>query len=176
MIIGIDPGNSGAAALMHKHQLIEWCLMPTYQDGKRRRTDATKLIQTLNHWRETYEAEIAFVEHVQSWGSDGHVGAFTFGFSAGVIHAACEAVGLQIEYIDPYKWKPFFNLHGKRYDADEARQFCLSLWPGESVLHKKGKGQAVSDAILIAEFGVLNEDAKSKQLAGYIDRRGALNP
>jgi crossover junction endodeoxyribonuclease RuvC len=53
--------------------------------------------------------------------------------------------------VTPQKWKKAAGLIGT--DKDAARTRAIQLWPNWRDLDKKGKGQALADAALIARYG-----------------------
>jgi hypothetical protein len=53
--------------------------------------------------------------------------------------------------VTPQAWKKSQGLIGT--DKDAARSRAIQLWPTWKELHKKGKGQALADAALIARRG-----------------------
>jgi crossover junction endodeoxyribonuclease RuvC len=76
---------------------------------------------------------------------------FNFGHSCGTIMGVIAALGYAHTMVTPQKWKKAAGLIGTEKDAARARG--IQLWPHWSDLHKKGKGQALADAALIARFG-----------------------
>lgn len=76
---------------------------------------------------------------------------FTFGHAAGAIAGVLAALRIPATYITPQRWKKAAGLIGK--DKDAARSRAIQLWPRWAALGKKGEGQALADAALIARFG-----------------------
>ena len=162
MFIGIDPGASGAIAVLDaKGYLLDHAPMPTFKDGKSTRVNAAALAGFLAEYD---AAKTAFVERVGAMGKDGvRQGAssmFAFGHSAGVVEGVLAALHIPAVLITPQAWKKGAGLIGK--DKDAARTIAARLYPFNRTLDLKGKGQALADAILIARIGaglgVLNGD------------------
>jgi crossover junction endodeoxyribonuclease RuvC len=53
--------------------------------------------------------------------------------------------------VTPQAWKKHVGLLNK--DKDAARSLAIDLWPSWGALDKKGEGQALADAALIARYG-----------------------
>jgi len=64
----------------------------------------------------------------------------------GVLGAMC----IPHTMVTPQAWKKAAGLIGT--DKDAARARAIQLWPKWRELDKKGKGQALADAALIAKF------------------------
>jgi len=58
---------------------------------------------------------------------------------------------VSIVLVTPQKWKKAPGLIGS--DKDAARGKAIQMWPKWQCLDKKGQGQALADAALIARFG-----------------------
>lgn len=158
LILGIDPGVSGAIAVIKNGltpKFIGVYDMPTYKlkvaDKMRNRIDLTALSFLLESY--SNQTKIALIEDVSSMPSDGHVGAFTFGFATGVIHGALAMAGIKIAKVKPSVWKASFGL-GSEKELSVA--LAIKFYP-ESAKHlklKKDHGKA--EAILLAHFAIKN--------------------
>ena len=148
LIIGIDPGCSGAIVVMDdKFQLIEWALMPTLKQGSSTRTNAPAMAAMLRNFDDAH----AFVELVASRAGQGVSSSFSFGHSAGAIAGVLGALDIPTTMVTPQSWKKRSGLIG--LDKDAARSRAIQLWPAWRALDAKGTGQAFADAALIARFG-----------------------
>jgi crossover junction endodeoxyribonuclease RuvC len=76
---------------------------------------------------------------------------FNFGHSCGTVMGVLGAMGLPHTLVTPQAWKKQAGLIGT--DKDAARSRAIQLWPKWRELDKKGKGQALADAALIAAYG-----------------------
>ena len=149
-IIGIDPGISGAIVILQSSacpEPVEWCRMPTVKEGKSSRVDCAQLARYL----EDFDCGHAYVELVHAMPGQGVASMFTFGHAAGAIAGVLAALRIPATYITPQRWKKAAGLIGK--DKDAARSRAIQLWPRWGELGKKGEGQALADAALIARFG-----------------------
>lgn len=150
MLIGIDPGCSGAAvALTADHSLIQALLMPTFKNGKSSRVNGAALAAFLRQYN-VYGAH-AYLESVHAMPKQGVSSVFTFGHAAGVAEGILQGLGIAYTLVPPQAWKKRAGLIGQ--DKDAARSRAIQLWPTWRDLDLKGKGQALADAALIAKFG-----------------------
>jgi hypothetical protein len=153
-ILSIDPGINGAIAII-KVDLTPIFVtvfdMPTYTlkvaDKKRKKLDLSALSLLL----ETYSTSrtIALIEDVASMPSDGHVGAFSFGFSTGAIHGALSMAGIKIEKVKPAVWKAELGL-----DADKSKSIKLAIkkFPDAEKFLKRKMDDGRAEAILLGWY------------------------
>lgn len=152
-LIGIDPGVSGAVVILSCRQSqrfpepIEWMRMPTFKTGKSSRVDCAALTRFLLN----YDDGEAFVEQVHAMPGQGATSMFTFGHAAGAVEGMLAALAIPVTLVTPQRWKKGAGLIGS--DKDAARSRAIQLWPRWGALGKKGEGQALADAALIARFG-----------------------
>ena len=145
--IGIDPGASGAVCVLHKGAPIEWLLMPTVVVGTGRRVDCAELARFVREFDDAH----AYVELVGAMPGNSPNSMFAFGHAAGCIAGVLAALEIPMTHVTPQAWKRRAGLIGK--DKDAARARAIQLWPAWGALGKKGEGQALADAALIARFG-----------------------
>lgn len=149
-LIGIDPGCSGAIVILQSSahpEPIEWMRMPTLKVGKSSRVDCAELARFL----EDFDCGHAYIEHVHAMPGQGVASMFTFGHACGAVEGLCAAMGIPVTLVTPQRWKRNAGLIGT--DKDAARSRAIQLWPRWGALAKKGEGQALADAALIARFG-----------------------
>ena len=147
-IVGIDPGLGGAIVLLEDGVPIEWMRMPTYTVGlKSKRVNGAAVASFLSDW----EIHLAVVEQVGAMPGQGVTSMFTFGHATGTVMGVLAAFKITVGTVTPQQWKKRAGLIGK--DKDAARSKALQLWPQWRGLDKKGEGQAMADAALIARFG-----------------------
>ena len=148
MIIGIDPGASGALVMLENDVPIEWLIMPTYKVGSATRVNAAEVAFFMDHG---IEIEHVYVEQVHAMPGQGVTSMFNFGHSCGTVMGVIAALGYAHTMVTPQSWKKAAGLIGT--DKDAARARAIQLWPSWTDLGAKGKGQALADAALIARFG-----------------------
>lgn len=162
MIIGIDPGISGAIAFMHDGNVTSVIDMPTTRKttGKGLQIDAHELASLLSGYNSEIHNNLAsyrycytmvIVEAVSAMPNQGVSSMFSFGKSAGIIEGVLAANRLQYSFVRPQQWKKMFGLSGK--DKDASRELCIRDHPeiAHRLQRKKDHGRA--EAILIAKFG-----------------------
>jgi crossover junction endodeoxyribonuclease RuvC len=145
-VIGIDPGASGAIALLRSGQLVRVLDMPTVKVGKRRRVIPDALAAIVRDMAPDH----AFVELVASMPSDGHVGAFTFGKSTGIIHGVLAGLLVPVSEIAPTRWKPAMQVNA---DKGKARARASQLFPGHSESWARVMDDGRAEAAMIGLFG-----------------------
>ncbi len=149
MIIGIDPGCSGALVLLDDDgTYVDHLLMPVVKKGKSSRVNGAAVAG----WLDGKVVTHAFLESVQSMPKQGVASVFTFGHAAGLVEGVVTGLGVPLTLVSPQAWKKSAGLIGS--DKDAARSRAVQLYPGLRILDTKAKGQAVADAILIARHGI----------------------
>lgn len=150
-ILGIDPGIKGAIAVLKDGRFVAVYDIPTYNlkvaDKQRKKLDLHALSFLLDSYSNS--KIIALIEDVASMPSDGHVGAFSFGFSTGAIHGAVTMAGIKLEKVKPQVWKSSMGL-----DSDKAQsiKLAIKLFPEASKYLKRKMDDGRAEAILIAWF------------------------
>lgn len=153
-LIGIDPGIGGAAVILQSRACpvpIEWMRMPTLKVGKSSRVDCAQLCR----WLQDFDTSEAYVEQVHAMPGQGVTSMFTLGHAAGAVEGMLAALAIPVTLVTPQRWKRGAGLIGT--DKDAARSRAIQLWPRWGALGKKGEGQALADAALIARFGQSGE-------------------
>ena len=152
IIIGIDPGISGAISIIENKKILEVYDTPTMIDGKKNKKQINSA-QVTNIIKERLNGDkevIVVVEHVNAMPGQGVTSMFNFGQSFGVIKGICAALSLPIYFVRPTKWKKHFNLIKTNKDASRTK--VIEVYPElSSKLHRK-KDSNRADAILIALY------------------------
>ena len=148
--IGIDPGLSGAIALIRNGEYAECWDMPTMGrgSGNKQQINAAAVGKIL---RECPPC-MAYMELVGAMPGQGVSSMFNFGKAAGAALGALGALQIPVTEITPQRWKKGFGLIGK--DKDMARTMAQQLMPSAPLSLKKHCGRA--DALLIALYGWQN--------------------
>ncbi len=150
MIIGIDPGLTGAIALISDDGVeVEDMPVSAKLNGKGKEVNAVGVSEILNR-AVTFHDAVVYVEAVGPQPGQGVTGMFSFGRSVGVIEGVVAALSLPVMHISPQRWKKAAGLLGK--DKDAARTLAVNLFPQmwEDLARKKDVGRA--DALCIAYF------------------------
>ena len=152
-IIGIDPGLSGAIAILEGKKVIKIFDMPVMAEGKKnkKQLNSAQLTNILKENASFKNEEIAVVvEQVNAMPGQGVTSMFNFGQSFGAIKGICAALNLPIFFVRPSKWKKHFELINS--SKDSSRTKVIEMYPHLSNQLSKKKDVNKSDAILIARF------------------------
>ena len=145
MILGIDPGTTGAVAIMSDNGfLIDLHDLPHM---KGHGLSAALLCEMLV---DVDDVKHAFVERVASRPGAGVSGMFNFGRDFGVILGVCSARRIPVSLVTPSKWKRDMGLTA---DKDQARARAAQLWPGAAAQFARKKDDGRAEAALIALWG-----------------------
>ncbi len=154
MKIGIDPGLSGAIAVLEDNgKYVALYDMPAMLlTGKRQQVNASELANIFSTWQQKRRGSlVAYLERVSAMPGQGVSSMFSFGMSYGIVQGALAALEIPVALVSPNKWKKAAGLQGK--EKDYARSLAQQLYPQAALGRKKDIGRA--DAILIARFGAL---------------------
>jgi crossover junction endodeoxyribonuclease RuvC len=151
-IIGIDPGLSGAIAVMEGNKIVDIFDMPVMPEGKKnkRQLNSAQLVKLLKDNIKNNEEVAIIVEQVNAMPGQGVTSMFNFGQTFGAIKGICAALGLPIFFVRPAKWKKHFELINSSKDASRTK--AIEMYPSISHQLSKKKDVNKSDAILIARF------------------------
>ena len=153
-IIGIDPGLSGAIAVLKNNKVLNTFDMPVMSEGKKnkKQLNSAQLVKLLkdNIDNENNEEISIVVEQVNAMPGQGVTSMFNFGQTFGAIKGICAAMGLPIFFVRPSKWKKYFELINS--SKDSSRTKVIEMYPLLSDALSKKKDVNKSDAILIARF------------------------
>lgn len=150
--IGIDPGISGAMALLMYEdewpKLLEVVDMPIMAMGTHgQQVNAIELSNQLVSWL-AFKPTI-FLEQVQSMPGQGVASMFNFGMGYGMIQGVIATLKIPMVLVRPAAWKKKAGL--LHTNKDLARTKALQIFPEADLNLKKCIGRA--DAILIAMYG-----------------------
>ena len=151
-IIGIDPGLSGAIAVMHDKKVINMYDMPVMAEGKKnkRQLNSSQLVNIIKENINEDEDTIVVVEQVNAMPGQGVTSMFNFGQTFGAIKGVCAALKLPIFFVRPSKWKKHFELINSSKDASRTK--VIEMYPTLSDQLAKKRDVNKSDAVLIAKF------------------------
>ena len=151
-IIGIDPGLSGAIAVLDNNKVLKIYDMPVMAEGKKnkRQLNSAQLVNIIKENIENCEEINVVVEQVNAMPGQGVTSMFNFGQTFGAIKGVCDALNLPIFFIRPSKWKKYFELINS--SKDSSRTKAIEMYPSIADQLSKKKDVNKSDAILIARF------------------------
>ena len=154
IIVGIDPGITGAICFFSDGKVIDVIDMPTMAEGKKNKKQVNgrqiynEIMLIKNKFMNKKMSVI--VEQVSAMPGQGVTSMFNFGQSFGVIKGICSAMELPIFYVRPAKWKKHFNLINSEKDASRTK--AIEMFPGISYKLSRKKDNNKADAILIAQY------------------------
>ena len=151
-IIGIDPGLSGAIAVVQNNKVLAIYDMPVMAEGKKnkKQLNSAQLVNIIRENTENEDEIAVVVEHVNAMPGQGVTSMFNFGQTFGAIKGICAALKLPIFFVRPSKWKKHFELINS--SKDSSRTKAIEMYPSLANQLSKKKDVNKSDAILIARF------------------------
>ena len=151
-IIGIDPGLSGAIAILEDKKVLSIFDMPVMAEGKKnkRQLNSAQLVDIIKENIKINDDIAVVVEQVNAMPGQGVTSMFNFGQTFGAIKGVCAALKLPIFFVRPSKWKKHFDLLNS--SKDSSRTKVIEMYPSLSNQLTKKKDVNKSDAILIARF------------------------
>jgi hypothetical protein len=160
LILGIDPGVSGALALLcTRRGLLELGNVPTCSNGTTaatvsREVDARATHELLREWwtrhEDAAEDALAMIERPQAM--RGSVTVLSQGDSYGALRAIAGVWAQRIERVNPAEWKRRFGLHGK----GKAESVAVARRLYGDALPKRLRND-LAEALLIAHFARMQE-------------------
>jgi crossover junction endodeoxyribonuclease RuvC len=162
-IIGVDPGYSGAIAVLTARpppSILLTMPMPIIKGGGSVKDELDEQsIFDLFQIVASFGPAHVFIERVSAMPGQGVTSMFRFGVSYGVVRALAAAAGLPLTLILPQVWKRKVGLPmGGGMDSKTAkalsRQRADALFPGNAFRFARVKDAGVSDAVLIALAGL----------------------
>lgn len=154
MIIGIDPGITGAVAFVWESgEYIEVDDIPVMAKGKgaskvKNQVNAAGLIHLINRTWRPDQFCVAYLERVSSMPGQGVASMFSMGDTYGCIRGILAALGIETHIITPRQWKKHYGLNS---DKEIARAKAIELYPQAPLTRKKDQNRA--EALLIARYG-----------------------
>ena len=154
LIIGIDPGISGAICFFENGEIKDVIDMPVMADGKKnkKQINGSQIFNEISTRIKNYKAENinVVIEQVSAMPGQGVTSMFNFGQSFGVLKGICAAMQLPIFLVRPAKWKKHFELINSQKDSSRTK--VIQIFPKISSHLSRKKDANKADAILIASF------------------------
>ena len=144
LAIGIDPGKSGALAVMYlddDKSLIRIKIVPFEEQAYR---DALECCKD--------ERVACLVEKVGAMPGQGVVSMFNFGRNLGLIEGMLMALHLPYQLVPPQTWKKEFSLSS---DKQMSIDVCKRLFPNINLLatpRSRKESDGLAEALLMAEY------------------------
>ena len=154
LVCGVDPGASGALAVLRDGQVTDLLDMPVGQImvGKTKRSRISP--ELLGHVvRGLLPLDVVYIEEVTAMPKQGVSSVFTFGQAHGLVLGAFTALGVRVVRIRPQSWQMVMKARG------DPRPRALELHPYLAPKLKRKLDAGRADAVLIAHAGMLLERA-----------------
>ena len=131
-IIGIDPGLSGAIAILEDNKVLSIFDMPVMAEGKKnkRQLNSAQLVDIIKENIKINDDIAVVVEQVNAMPGQGVTSMFNFGQTFGAIKGVCAALKLPIFFVRPSKWKKHFDLLNS--SKDSSRTKVIEMYPALS--------------------------------------------
>jgi crossover junction endodeoxyribonuclease RuvC len=150
-IVGIDPGLSGACALLeitnNDTALVDVIDVPITGTGAKQSID----VILLQEWLQRHGPRHAFLERAQAMPRQGASSGFKYGRVVGAIEATLMLCAVPLVIVEPSKWKRHFHLQGA--DKEGARQLAIRMFPREHRFFVRRKDHNRAEAVLIGVYG-----------------------
>jgi len=150
LILGIDPGASGAVALLDGGKLVDVIDMPVKSvmvSGKaKKRIDSRALVEAL----EQHDVTHVFLEQVSAMPGQGVSSMFAFGRATGIAEGVAASKTKELIEVRPQVWKKHFGLDGRK---DGSRELAMERWPRMASYFQRKKGDGRAEAVLIGLWG-----------------------
>ncbi len=154
LIIGIDPGISGAICFFENGEIKDIIEMPNMADGKKnkRQINGPQIFNEISVRIKGIPKKdvLVVMEQVSAMPGQGVTSMFNFGQSFGVIKGVCSAMQLSMHFVRPTKWKKYYSLI--KCEKDASRTKVIEIFPYISSKLSRKKDSNKADAILIASF------------------------
>ena len=144
LAIGIDPGKSGALAVMYlddDKSIIRIKVVPFEEQAYRDALECCK------------DDKVAcLVEKVGAMPGQGVVSMFNFGRNLGLIEGMLTALHLPYQLVPPQTWKKEFSLSS---DKQLSIDVCKRLFPNINLLatpRSRKENDGMAEALLLAEY------------------------
>lgn len=147
MLVAFDPGVTGALArLTDGGDLLAVADMPVVEVRGKRRISAPGVAHILREW----QPRLAVVEQVGVRPKEGAVGAFSFGYGAGLLEGACAMAGIPVVFVRPEVWKRALKVTA---DKGSCRLMAQRLWPAHAASFARVKDSDRAEAALLGFYG-----------------------
>jgi Holliday junction resolvasome RuvABC endonuclease subunit len=150
VIVGIDPGLSGAIALLNPttREVVVHDMPLVASKAGRSETDLHNLARLLIP---EGVHNIAVLEQVHAMPKQGSASTFRFGQNYGACQMAISGHGYDVRDVTPQSWKKHFRLGS---DGNASRALAMQRFPAMAEELKRKKDHNRAEAILLALYGL----------------------
>lgn len=151
IVVGIDPGVTGAIAIHDGGRLTHVDDMPVFGG----RTDALGLMEYLIE-AIPYNAEaVVYLEDTQAMPKNGSIASYSLGLNTGIVVGVIQSLRHPLVRVKPAAWKVKMGV--TRRDKNAMRGVVRELYPGWADHVKRVKDHNRAEAILISRYGVAQQ-------------------
>lgn len=152
LIIGVDPGLTGAIALIDpaNDKLLQLIDMPAIKRGSRSDIDLERLASEFECLIDVEMVSHAVIEDTAARPGQGVVSMFTFGRVTGIVVGLIAAHHIKIHFVKPEVWKLATGLNK---DKSLSRTKAQKLFPLQADKFSLKKHDGRAEAALLAHFG-----------------------
>lgn len=150
-VIGIDPGASGAVAILEDGKLVQVFDMPVVEvmtGGKAKRRVAPEMLASELRLYNVH-GTVAVVEQVGAMPGQGVTSMFAFGQAYGLVLGVLAGLWIPTTTVTPTTWKKALKLNAGK---DGARAKAAQLWPAQASEFKRVKDDGRAEAALLAHW------------------------
>lgn len=152
IIAGIDPGKTGALAILHPDDSVEFFDVPRIMlKGK----DKPAWSQWAGEWCTALDLaapDMVVIENIAARPGQGVTSMFTFGRTLGFVHGLVTATtGCPVHFVTPSVWKAKLGLLNSSKGA--SREKCRTLFPSTVASLTRVKDDGRAEAALLAHYG-----------------------
>lgn len=148
MIAGIDPGASGALAVIDKGRVLDVLDVPKVSGEVDNVAWARAWVPLLG------QADHVWIERVHAMPRQGVTSMFNFGQRYGFVIGLVSALGIPVSYVRPAEWKRKVGVAVKA-DKAASRIRASELFPDSAALWRRKADEGKAEAALIAYHGFL---------------------
>lgn len=151
IVAGIDPGKTGALAILHPDGSAEFFDVPRIKlKGKD--------VPAWSEWRRSWalaldmaSPDLVVIEDVSARPGQGVTSMFTFGRTLGFAHALAIACGASVQTVTPNVWKAKMGLINSGKGA--SREKACTFYPSTVSSLGRVKDDGRAEALLLAHYG-----------------------
>lgn len=151
-IIGVDPGASGAVAILDKlGKLVQVFDMPSVEvvsGGKVKRRVSPEMLASELRLYNVHDT-VAVVEQVNAMPGQGVTSMFAFGQAYGLVLGVLAGLCIPTTTVTPAVWKKSLKINASK---DGARIMAAQMWPQQAGEFRRVKDDGRAEAALIAYY------------------------
>lgn len=147
MVIGIDPGFSGAICFYSSPDVMKIYDLPLKQYMNRTQIDAEAFAKLIK--QTARQIDFAVIEDVHAMPGQGVTSMFRFGYNAGILLGVLCALNIKVLRLKPAAWKSALGL-GR--DKKASLALAIKYFPKYRDDFKRARDDGRAEAALLAHF------------------------